>query len=123
MNTIVFDLKGTLVDENGQWNTGAKEALSDAQASAKTILYTMNEPWTYQQLAKYSSELQQFNMVMMVARKQESDLASMRGSRVLVVGDSDVEELRFGRTLGYEVWNARGGIDVDVVRGFLEVKR
>lgn len=118
MKTIVFDLKNTLLDENGTWRKDALQALSLSRRAATNILYTMNEPWTYQQLIRYSADWRQFDAILLVGKKQKDDINFLQGD-VLVVGDSDTEELRFGRELGYEVIDASNRINIKAVERFI----
>ncbi|MBH1980295.1 hypothetical protein I8H89_02120 [Candidatus Saccharibacteria bacterium] len=120
MNTIIFDLKNTLLNETGEWLKGAQTALAATRSSSRRILYTMNEQWTYEQITRYPEIWQQFDQLMLVAKKRRQDFEGLVAGEVLVVGDSLTEELLFARELGYEFIRIQGEMPVDEIENFLK---
>jgi len=121
---VVFDLRGTLVTKGGEWVDGAQEAIKlvgDWQTEA--ILYSMNEAWTYQTLSRYADVFEDFNEILLVDKKRPSDLFTLGTNDVLVVGDSDTEELAFGKRLGYRTVKITGEVLLDEIKQFLGEKR
>lgn len=124
MKTIIFDLKNTLLDEQGEWLKGAREALSLSSGATRRILYTMNEQWTYTQIARYPQVWQQFDQLLLTAKKQCQDLESLARDDVLVVGDSVTEEIQFAQELDYQYITVQGEIPLRRIEMFLaETKR
>ncbi|MBH2007172.1 hypothetical protein I8H83_01040 [Candidatus Saccharibacteria bacterium] len=120
MNTIIFDLKNTLLNETGEWLKGAQTALAATRSSSRRILYTMNEQWTYEQITRYPEIWQQFDQLMLVAKKRRQDFEGLVAGEVLVVGDSLTEELLFARELGYEFIRIQGEMPVGEIENFLK---
>lgn len=121
MKTIIFDLKGTLVDTNGELRTGARELLAEMQ-NTNLVLYTMNEPWSYNVLVNNSEYFTQFNQLLLVRKKRVTDLQIFTETgNCMVVGDSETEELAFGRTLGQMTVSAADALPVKAIREFMEL--
>lgn len=111
MKTIIFDLKDTLVDPTGILQLSTKRLLDQVitSKSCKTVLYSMNEAWTYEVLARYTSLLTRFDVILLVSEKKLEDLSTIMSmpADCLVVGDSEAEELAFGTTLGIQTVNVK----------------
>ena len=119
MKTIIFDLKNTLVTSDGQFCPGALAAIKQAKG-ARRLLYTMNEPWTYDILQRYPKIWQQFNAIQLVTAKQVGDLRGFTPSNTLVVGDSLTEELAFASQLGYTAIAVNGDIPQNAVANYIK---
>lgn len=112
--TIIFDLKNTLIDNEGDWIGNAKEALELALADTetKTIIYSMNEPWTYRVITEYLSIFCRVDNLLLVGKKSIEDIKSYGCmSRVLVYGDSLTEEIGFAKILQFDFIVAQGKDD------------
>jgi len=123
MNTLILDLKGTLVDADGSLRSGTAALFQRvSSADARVVLYTMNEKWSYAVIRRNAELFQVFDELRIVKRKQLADLESFNAATTLVVGDSETEELAFGRTLGMLVLSAKDALPLDAISTFLGVR-
>ena len=123
---IVFDFKNTLLTEQGDWLDGAQQAVLLARRSSyELLLYSMNEQWTYTMLQKFSKEFCVFTSILLVTKKIETDLKSLRNQyeSVVVVGDSVKEELAFACTLNYPFLKVTQSISMTKIAALLEQRR
>ena len=118
---LICDLKNKLIDEKGAWVPGAKGAIFAARsAGVPVMLYSMNEPWTYDILNQNTQTFCNFAHILLVSKKRVEDLAGYAQSySPLVIGDSLTEELLFGRQLGYRTIQVNGRVTLSEVRDYL----
>lgn len=122
---IVFDLKNTLLRENGDWLDGALRTVEYAnELGCETLLYSMNEQWTYEMLGKYPKEFCLFTNILLVSIKKESDLEQFQDKYelIVVIGDSFNEELAFASALNYPYLRVAQSISPTDITRLLEKK-
>lgn len=123
MKIVIFDLKNTLIQEDKTWVDGAKEAFELAVRYAdQTVIYSMNEPWTYTVLAVWSEWFRQSSNVLLVSKKTQEDLMVYKQPDVdvMVVGDSVTEELASAELLGFASLKVDGSLKIDTITAFLD---
>jgi len=102
---IIFDLKGTLADQQFVIARDYDKIFSYLKAnSIKTALYSMNESWTYKVANRLASDFEVFEKVLLVSSKRVEDIKALclgyEMSDVIVVGDG--EEINIAKSMGIQ---------------------
>lgn len=123
MKIILFDLKGTLIDEKCVIRPGVQNTLKNIlkREDVQTIAYSMNEPWTYSALSA-NPLLARIDKVILVRKKRLADVAQIQGSKdtILVVGDGVNEELLFAKELSIKSYDATNRFPAGDITEWLE---
>lgn len=104
MSIVIFDLKNTLVSNEGELSNQAKRLIQEvSESSSKLWLYSIAEAWTYSVLARYKPLFALFDGVLLVKNKCVNDLAFAQevGRQVWVIGDDCQRELAFATEIGF----------------------
>lgn len=123
MKTILFDLKGTLVDEAFVIRPGVQEFLQEMfeRKNVQVVIYSMNEAWTY---AAFSANplLARVEKVILVRKKCLTDMKQIQdtASNVLVVGDGVNEELLFAKEVGLKSYDATNSFPATAIMRWTE---
>ena len=120
MKILLCDLKGTIVDSNGRIRVPENFEFTKVDG-ARTILYSMNEAWTYDVLEKNAKLFRTFDTVLLCKVKKMEDFAQFQADDVLVVGDSWTEELTFAKAYGYRLIDATESFPIKEVSEFMEL--
>lgn len=82
----------------------------------------MNEPWTYGVLKRLSVWLSRSTKILLVDEKRTDDLKAYKQAnmKVMVIGDSESEELMSARLLGFESIKVNKFVPQARLRAFLE---
>lgn len=101
--TCIFDLQGALLDKSGKPLTSIKRLTEVLELyGVSALLYTINEPWSLNQLATKPNLAAVFKNIYLVNKKTIDDIVWLKPSMVsntLVIGDGRDSELAFAKSL------------------------
>ena len=94
MKLLMFDLKNTLVYSDGLCPDFAGIASLVQSAGYVLGLYSINERWTYQTLARNAQAFSAFPLVLLVANKETPNIRALTREYDIagMVGDGEAEQ-------------------------------